>query len=319
MRVPLALVVCLAASAQQSKQSTTYTYDVNGRRIASAEASSASANGGSTRTERIQSINGKTVPLETVEETVLSDGPSGRVVERLVRRFDATGRPGAPEKVRVEERKNADGSSTVETTTWQGDLNARFQLHEKTRTHTAKTGDVQRSETAVERPTVGGSLELIERRLAVETGKPEYLDTEATTWRKSQNGGFYEAARELIQKRVDGAQTAETATRYNAANSGKLEFAGRTVSRLEKRADGSETQVVDVYGAVLQGRTIEGYGGGARLREQQVIERAPGAEGSVIETFSVRRPSLDGSAQLGALQKISETRCTGDCAPKPKP
>ncbi|MGH9674702.1 MAG: hypothetical protein ACRD44_16100, partial [Bryobacteraceae bacterium] len=109
---PIALIIALTAQAPSQRQSSTYTYDVNGRRIEAGVIVSSLAAGSSVRTERSQSLNGRTVPLESVEERVILDGPEGRVVERLIRRFDPTGRPGAPEKVQIEERRNPDGSST---------------------------------------------------------------------------------------------------------------------------------------------------------------------------------------------------------------
>ena len=305
----------LPLTAQQaSRQSATRTYDVNGRLVEVGGVSSTTATTATARTERSRSINGRLTPLESVEETVLEQGPGGKVIERLTRRYDPTGRQGSPEKVRIEERKNADGSTTVETITWQGDVNGRLQLFEKSVTQSVKSGETQRSETMVQRPSPGGALELVEKRVVVETGKPESLDTDATLYRKNQGGSLYQAAREVTQRRVQQGVTTETSTQYNAANSGKLEFAGSTASRTEKRPDGSEIQTVDVYGTVAQGRTIEGYSSGPKLREQQVIERTPGASGAV-ETVSIRRPALEGS-QLGPLRKISETHCTGDCARK---
>ncbi len=273
-----------------------------------------SAPGSSTRLERTQSLNGRMAPLESFEEKVVSEGPGGRVIERLVRRFDPTGRPGGSEKVRIEESKNPDGSTNRRTTTWQGDLNGRFQLTERSTTVATKSGDAQRSETAVERATLNGSIELTERRVAVESETKDRYTAEVTAYRKSQSGSFAEAARETTERRTAEGRTTETQTQYNATNTGRLEFVGQRVSRLDRRPDGSETEIVDVYGAAAPGRTVAGSPVSPALREQQVIERIPGEAGSMTETFGVRRPALADSGQLGPLQKISETRCTGNCA-----
>jgi hypothetical protein len=48
--------------------------------------------GGSSQSQTVTDLNGRWVPLESAEETVLSDGPEGRVVERLVKKFDSQGR-----------------------------------------------------------------------------------------------------------------------------------------------------------------------------------------------------------------------------------
>ncbi len=54
-----------------------------------------SANGSQT-TVTTQSINGRTVPMEQVEEQVLRNDSSGKVTERIVRRYDPQGNPLPP-------------------------------------------------------------------------------------------------------------------------------------------------------------------------------------------------------------------------------
>jgi hypothetical protein len=39
----------------------------------------------------------------------------------------------------------------------------------------------------------------------------------------------------------------------------------------------------------------------------------------VVETVSVRRPSVSDPNRLGDLQKVSETLCQGKCQPEAKP
>jgi hypothetical protein len=56
-----------------------------------------------------------------------------------------------------------------------------------------------------------------------------------------------------------------------------------------------------------------------RVLEQQIIERHTNSDGSVAETFSVRRPSMSDPNRLGELQKISETVCKGKCEPEKAP
>jgi len=67
--------------------------------------------GGSSQSQTVTDLNGRWVPLESAEERVLSDGPEGRVVERLVKKFDSQGRLTGQEKVRVEATSSGDGSS----------------------------------------------------------------------------------------------------------------------------------------------------------------------------------------------------------------
>ena len=53
--------------------------------------------------------------------------------------------------------------------------------------------------------------------------------------------------------------------------------------------------------------------GGQKIKEQQIIVRTPGADGSVTETMSVRRPTLADQSHLGPATQISQTVCTGKC------
>ena len=62
------------------------------------------------RSQITRDINGRTVPVESTEERVLSDSGSSRVIERIIKRYDANGNPGPPERVRIEETKEPDGS-----------------------------------------------------------------------------------------------------------------------------------------------------------------------------------------------------------------
>ena len=56
-----------------------------------------------------------------------------------------------------------------------------------------------------------------------------------------------------------------------------------------------------------------------RVKEQQVVQRRTNPDGSVVETLSVRRPSVSDPNRLGDLQKLSETVCKGKCQPDLRP
>jgi len=99
--------------------------------------------------------------------------------------------------------------------------------------------------------------------------------------------------------------------------SGQLELTSQNVSTTSKRADGSELTEVNLYARAADGLTQE-PGAPQQIKEQQIIERRKSADGSVVESLSVRRPSVSDPSKLGGLQKISETVCTGKCdAAKP--
>lgn len=320
MRSWAVVVLCLAgvlAAQQKSRQSSTYTYDLNGRRVAVGTVGRTESTGRTMQTERSQSVNGRSVPLESVEERVLSEGPNGRVVERIVRSYDQNGNPGPAEKIRIEERTKAGGGRTVKTTLYRADLNGRFTLAERSTKESTRRGDVLNSSTIIERPGLSGSMQVVEKQIAVETERKNGSSSVVTTYRKGPGGRFSEAARETTEVVKQNNQETVTTARYNATNTGRLEFAGQTVSNLQRHADGSETKVVDVYGSASIGRPITGSSAGLHLREQQLIERRKAPGGSVIETFSVRRVSLADSNRLGDYQLISEVVCTGNCEQSP--
>ena len=54
-----------------------------------------------------QSINGRTVPMEQVEERVLRNDASGKVTERIIRRYDPQGNALPPARETIEEEKAA--------------------------------------------------------------------------------------------------------------------------------------------------------------------------------------------------------------------
>jgi hypothetical protein len=81
------------------------------------------------------------------------------------------------------------------------------------------------------------------------------------------------------------------------------------------RPDGSKDAVVEIYGRNVPG-TVTGTETPLKLQEQQVIESSPGPNNTVIQTLSVRRPSISDPQTLGPARQISETVCQGDCQPQ---
>jgi hypothetical protein len=52
-----------------------------------------------------------------------------------------------------------------------------------------------------------------------------------------------------------------------------------------------------------------------KLQEQQVIEQKPGANDTVTQTLSIRRPTISDPNTLGPAQQLSQTVCKGACKP----
>ncbi len=311
----LTVAVCAAgvALAQQTqRQESTYTRDVHGRAVEGPVASEVKSASGRSSIENVRSINGVMVPLESVEERVLSKDDSGSVTERLVRRFDATGNPGPGERIRIEERKNPDGSSTTNTTVLRADINGRFEVAEKSRTETRAEGGATTATTTIERPAAGGGFDLVEKRVSEERKTAAGLQQDVATYRKDLNGSLYQALRQVTERSESGGQTRQTTSQYELGSSGELELAGRSVTRSTAQAEGGATTRIDIYKANVPGRAGIAGSGQLRLEEQQLIERRVKPEG-VVESLSVRRPPADGSAPRGAYEKVSERVCRGQC------
>ncbi len=260
-----------------------YTYDLNGRKVPAPNANP-----------------------DQVEERVVEEGGGRKVIERVVRRAN-----GQPEKVRIEERKNADGSVTTETSVYRGDLNGNLNLAEKRISEARRTTMSLEETTTVRRGTLNGGMEVVERSERVGQTAGKVTNEEVRTFRKDQNGSFREAARQNIERREENGKVVEQVAEYQAATAdGRLQLSGQRVSNELKRADGSVVKQVTVYGMALPGRASRA--GELKLREEQVIEQRPAGGQNVVESFSIRRPDLDGRLS-GDFLKVSERTCQKAC------
>lgn len=302
------LTMILPCVLAQDRTTTQYVYDLEGRRVP--WSTSTAGTGGTVQTTR--NVNGREVPQEKVEEKVV-EGPGGvKTVERTVRRFDFEGRPLPPERTVSQETKNPDGSTSVVTTVFRGDLNGRLTPSERTTVITRGAGDATHSEKLVERTGVSGKLEPFEKRVAQVSGTADRSETEETVFRVDTNSRFTEAARNVIRQRKENGVVIEQTDEFESASTGAMQLSRQTVSRVVKNPDGSESRVVDVFGNSATGRAVAEKG--MQLRERQIVERKPTADGGFVESFSIQRPGLTNTKELGPATKISETVCSGKCA-----
>jgi hypothetical protein len=289
----------------RSSTTRTYTFDANGGRQLSSEGTA----GNGSSVQSIRNLNGGLSPIEKVEERILRDDASGRVVERIIRPYDASGQPGPPQRLQIEERKHADGTKSIETQVYYGNLNGGFSLAEKTTAVVRTAGNVETIETQVARPTLNGTVELIERKQArIETGDKSRQEL-VTVERRDSNGNFLPALREVKQVKELNGKTVENSTQYIAGSSGQLQLNGQSVAETQKRPDGTEIKQITIFGMSSPGRANSDQ---PQLREQQIIEKKT-TNGQTVESLSIRRPAVDNPANLGPAQKISETVCTGTC------
>ena len=221
----LALACMAPVVAQQSSVSSTTSVDINGNRVQDGpQVTHSKSNGTSESTETMQSINGRMVPLERVEERVLRDDASGKVVERLIRRYDQQGNPTTPIKQTIEEQKRSDGSTSVQTTTYRGDINGGMQIIEKSVTETHKSDSSETSNTVVQRPNVNGGLDTVEKRDEVKVTQPNGYQTETTTYRNDGSGGFYVAVRQTDQHTQQGSQSTDNRAEYEVGPTRSLQL-----------------------------------------------------------------------------------------------
>jgi hypothetical protein len=303
-----------ALAAQQSNVSETTNVDINGNRIADGPVISRTTSPGeSTTTETRQSINGGSVPAERVEERVLKNDATGRVVERVIHSYDPQGNPLPVVMETIDVEKHSDGSSTTASTTSRGDVNGNMQVIEKTTTDTHPDSSGETSQTIVERPTADG-LRPVEKRDEVTVKQASGYQSDATIYRSDGNGGFQTAVRKTTEHTAQGSESSDNSAEYEIGPTGALQLHTQTVTKTVTRPDGSKDSIVDIYGRGVPG-TVNSPDSSLALQEQQSIESKPGPNNTVIQTLNVRRPTISDPGTLGPEQQISQTVCKGDCKP----
>jgi len=314
--------VCLAGllgAQQRGKTETAYTYDVNGHRVGGTSYTS-SRNGTQSRTERISTLNGRTTPVEQVEEKVIQDNSSGRIVERMIKRYGQDGQPASPAKVRIETRRDASGQELTTTTYYQADINGSYKIRERQSKRAKTQGKVTDSTTEVERPGLDNSLKLVERHVARETARETGASSQLTVYSRDESGRFRPTAQETKETVINKNRETETVARYNSVNpDAKMELATQSVTEIETNPDGSQRKVISTYGLAAPGRSTREGREQPELREQEIIERKVQRDGSVVEVTGVRRVELADASELGPYRKVSEVVCTGNCIEPAEP
>lgn len=314
MRFASILAVLLAAALAPAQNTTTgYTYDLNGGRVPDGQTLATKSDGASTWVRQGVSVNGRTVPQERVEEKVLVSDSNHKLVERMVYKYNPNGQPGPPEKVVIDERTAPDGTQTTQTSVYRGDINGSMQLSERSTAERRQDGQTVDTNMVIDRPGINGGLSTVEKRQTVEHVRSDGTHSSTEVYRKDENGTFYQALRTVTdQKKTDGAVTENTAV-YEPGSSGQMQLSSQTVRTTTKEGNGAEHVQVDVYGKNVPG-TVRDPNAKLQLQEQQLIDRGPASGNSVVETLSVRRPSLSDPTALGSPRKLSETVCTGKCS-----
>ena len=309
MRTCLFLVAASLAVAQST--ATTYTPDLNGNRV---------AGGATVATDGIvtdlrQSINGREVPLQQVEQKVLSKDGNTTVTERIIRHYGTSGQLVATDRVVTEETKTGEGESTVHATTYRSDISGNIAAAERKTIETHKAGAATLTETAVEKKSLSGSFEVAEKRTATSEPTSDGKRENETVYLRSTNGDLYEAQRvATTETKKDHGSVSNTAI-YEPGVNGNLSLTRQSVVTTTTRADGSSSQEIETFGRASDGRAREADEPPA-LTEKRTIDRQKGADGAIVETQKVQLPSVSDPGRLDAARKVSETICRGECDKK---
>ncbi|MBL0160638.1 MAG: hypothetical protein IPP47_26680 [Bryobacterales bacterium] len=303
-----AALSCAACAALAQTESRTVVFDGlgNGRDWSTVQAGDSRSN------ETFRNLNGRRVPFESSEEKVIRNEGGVRIVERISRRFDPNGNPLPPEKSVSETTTRPDGSVAEKVTTYRGDINGALQPVERTTAEIRKAGNTTQREMAIERKTLNGGFETVERRIASEAATKDASERNETTYARDANGRFVEAWRTVVKATISGNEVREQTDEYDAATTGQLQLARQAIARTVKDPSGVERREVDVFGPAAQGRPIDANSP-AQLRERQIFTTRPSSDGTVIQVYSVQRPTLNSSRELEPPRKVSETVCKGKC------
>ncbi len=307
MRTLILVLMPLISWAQSA--STVYQTDVNGRRE-TVSSTDRSVNG--TNTERTQSVNGGRVPQEQTSERVVREDANWKVVERIIKRYDANGRVTSTDRVVSEETKLPDGGKLVKETSSRSDINGGYKEMERRTSETKVAGQTSTTNIMIDRPTINGGFATAERRNIVTTGPTDRQSSIETVEQANGNGGFHTVRRNEKTTQTMGGTSTENISNYELDPAGRMYLTAQKVATTTKIPGGGEKVETTLYSKTVAGE-VQGPGGRMRVKEQQVLERQVGPDGQVRETLSVRHPSMADPEKLDALHKVSERVCVGKC------
>jgi hypothetical protein len=312
VRICLFLVAATLAAAQSV--ATSSTVDINGNRVPG----TATVATDGIVTDLRQSINGREVPLEQIEQKVLSTDGNTTVTERIIRHYGANGVVVATDRVVTEETKTGEGESTVRATTYRSDLNGNVSAAERKTVETHKQGDTVVTDTAVEKKSLSGSMEVAEKRAS--TTEPDGTGTREseTVMLRNANGDLYEAQRSTTTETKTDDQVVRNKAVYEPNVDGQLLLTRQEVAKSVTKPDGSSTQEVEVFGRTSNGKAHD-PGSPLPLTEKRTIDRNPGPGGEIVEKQTVQIPSANDPGRLQPARTVSETVCRGECDQKPQP
>ncbi len=242
------------------------------------------------RQETLRDVNGRPVTTRATQERVVSVQGDNRVSERVVQRFDPGGRPNGKLVARIETSRAADGSLMTVETIYEQDLNGRMQLAERRTTTESKAPTGGTTSIVVERPSLEGPVQVVERTDRVDTKRSDAVTESVSTLRRIDgNGRLEERQREAAVITKSGSVTNRETKQWEFQPTGKVEFVGRSVSNITDRPDGSQVEDTEVYATRIAGTTPDLNRPGIPTLEQKVRrEKKVRPDGRVVETTSAQ-------------------------------
>jgi len=142
----------------------------------------------------------------------------------------------------------------------------------------------------VERPSLEGPVQVVERTDRVDTKRSDAVTESVTTVRRIDgNGRLEERQREAAVSTKSGSATNRETKQWEFQPTGKLEFVGRSVSNSTERPDGSQVEDTEVYATRIAGTTPDLNRPGVPTLEQKVRrEKKVRPDGRVVETTSAQ-------------------------------
>lgn len=297
----------LAFAQSSTSSSTLYTVDLNGRVVPEAQYVARDGD----RTQLDQSINGRQVPLQSTETHVLTDQPNHRVIETIVRKYDANGQLAGTERTVADERKTA-GGSTIQATVYRSDVNGRMQESERRVVDTQVSGKTTTADVTISRPGLSGGFATAEKRQVVTTKQDDKTHETETIERPSVNSGtFTEVARVVRDESQTPGKTTSSTALYEPDYQGNLALSRQDVTTTTQTGPGTQVTQLDTYAPSVYGIAREPQGS-PKLREQETIVRSE-TDGVVTETTTVQRPTISDPNRLGEPTPVSTLVCKGAC------
>ena len=300
-------------------QQSGYSYDVNGQPSAGPVIEQRRREIGTRtevdRTAMQPNINGGAVPAVTSEQRTVSQGPGNETSERVIQRYDPEGRPTTKQVVKIEKRTLPDGTVTSTESVYEQDVNHNLQFVEKRTATEKKTAAGGSSTVMVERPSINGSMQVVERTDRTDTKRSETVTESVSSRRFADiNGQLAERDREQSVATKQGAVTNTDTKQWQVGATGQMDFVSETTSRLTQKPDGSQVEDSQVYSTRIAGTTPDlNTPYKPTLESETHRETMVQPSGKIVETTTSRlRGVADPTSMTGLVKTEQVTTPTSE-------